>query len=531
MDSQRPQVQTFVRADHSPVFFRVKEDGEIDDTDSFGSDRSIRSLPKNHLEIIRQCLETGRCVRNVRSENGTGFFRWDYFPIIQEECVHIYGTPSDTDIPAKSTYDSDHSLEQFIYHAPDAVIVYDRSSRILYSNQRVTTLLGYHTSELVGKSIKDILPTKFLEQNPLIHHLPNGEASQIHDIVLLQKNGRLVEVESNEKILSDNRYILMLRENVQHKRSRREFNEAIRSEIYQKLFIKLRLFKHGEGMIMNLHRLALFIENSNSLRKQHVFDRFVYASEEYKKIIYPELKSIGNMLIALNNGVENNINADLSLPTGTAIITHANRLMGLFRKMDNVIRRQDFSVWLQFMDQYKYYIVDSISDISCDISETSNVIDNHFVCCPTDIVKTVVGKYSIGTWRDTIRMTDRLDGQLAVMNISELGEVTEILIENAIDALTGYQSDHSEISPSIEIKLFQSGDKIHIEIEDNGPGVPNECHSLLFKEGFSTKGPGRGFGLSYAAQCIQKYGGEISYMPAPDSGARFVITLLRTYSN
>ena len=531
MDSQKPQVGTLIRTDHSPVFFRVTKDGEIITPDSNGSEQEHYLLPKNHLEIVRRCFDTGHCIRNVCSENGTISMHWDYFPFIHEECIHVYGTPIDTGISVKTSLTTDQSLLQSLYNAPDAVIIYDGSLQIVYTNLKVTTLLGYHKSELVGKSISEIIPSKILKQYPLIHDLPSGEASQIRDIVLLRKNGSLVEVESNEKILSGNRNIIILRENIEHKRSRREFNEALRSELYEKLFIKLRLFKHGEGMIMNLHRIALFIENANSLHNQYIFERFINAAREYQKIIYSELKSIGEMLKILDHGDQEYKHADSRLPSGDLILEHSNRLMGLFKQMTNVMQHNDRDDWLKFMQKYRYTIVDSITDIISDITETTTIIEKHFVCLPGDIIQTVVNKYNVGIRRSTIQVVDTMSEKSVIMNAAELGEVLEILIENAFEELLQYKKDKKTIVPKIEIKLVPSNSRVHIEVEDNGPGVPKEYQSLLFREGFTTKGPGHGFGLSYAAKCVQKYGGELSYMPALDSGARFVITLLRTYSD
>jgi CheY-like chemotaxis protein len=50
---------------------------------------------------------------------------------------------------------------------------------------------------------------------------------------------------------------------------------------------------------------------------------------------------------------------------------------------------------------------------------------------------------------------------------------------------------------------------ILIQITDNGPGIPNKIKAEIFKPGFSTKKPGRGFGLFTSKNIIEKLGGEI----------------------
>ena len=41
---------------------------------------------------------------------------------------------------------------------PDAVVVVDRTGRILYANGAITTLLGYERGELTGQSVSLLVP-------------------------------------------------------------------------------------------------------------------------------------------------------------------------------------------------------------------------------------------------------------------------------------------------------------------------------------------------------------------------------------
>jgi signal transduction histidine kinase len=117
------------------------------------------------------------------------------------------------------------------------------------------------------------------------------------------------------------------------------------------------------------------------------------------------------------------------------------------------------------------------------------------------------------------------------MNSSELAEVVDILIDNAIESLREYSDGRDDFDPWIDISLSIVNDKLRIEVKDNGPGIKKEHQSLLFKDGFTTKGPGHGFGLSYSVRYIQRYGGNLSYESHPGFGACFVIELLRAYHN
>ncbi|ANE77915.1 two-component system sensor histidine kinase PhoQ [Dickeya solani] len=63
----------------------------------------------------------------------------------------------------------------------------------------------------------------------------------------------------------------------------------------------------------------------------------------------------------------------------------------------------------------------------------------------------------------------------------------------------------------VEISARYSGQKLHLVIEDDGPGIPDSKRELIFQRGqrADTLRPGQGIGLSVAAEIIEQYQGEI----------------------
>lgn len=523
MNSQRPQVETLLRTDHSPVFFQVSRDGTILKSNSSAKDQNRRLLPKNYIDNVRYCLETGNCIRNAYSRTGRTPIRWDYYPDTLEECVHIYGTPAE--ITGKTAFEKEQTLFQSFYHAPDAVIMYDGSLSIIYTNLRVTTLLGYRVTELVGKKVDVLFPKYHLDQTPLLPKKQDDTLSHIRNRVLVKKNGTVVELESSEKLLPDGCCMMMLRDNRWRERSQDEFYKAIKSDIYEKLFIKLRLFTHGEGMLMNLNRLTLFLENTASLKEPQILDRFTVATEEFRKIIYPELISIGRYLEALRRDNDLSQSNGIELPAENSISNIADKLKDILDISTDPVES------VQNIIKHKDAVRTMINSIKKIIKNISHDIERYFICSPADIIHATVKKYR--SEKDTVPITivNTLNDQSAIMNSSELAGVIQILIDNADEELGGYARQHEDFKPRIDIALSVVNEKIRITIKDNGPGIKKEHHTLLFKDGFTTKGPGHGFGLSYSAKCIQKYGGRIFYQSPPGTGACFVIELLRAYNN
>ncbi len=94
-----------------------------------------------------------------------------------------------------------------------------------------------------------------------------------------------------------------------------------------------------------------------------------------------------------------------------------------------------------------------------------------------------------------------------------LNQVFVNLIDNAIDALA-----HN--GGKIEVDAHLDGDRVIVEIRDDGPGIPSSGADRLFDPFVTTKGAGRGsgLGLPICRRIVHAHGGEISLVPRKERG-------------
>ncbi|MBI5085184.1 MAG: response regulator [Acidobacteria bacterium] len=66
--------------------------------------------------------------------------------------------------------------------------------------------------------------------------------------------------------------------------------------------------------------------------------------------------------------------------------------------------------------------------------------------------------------------------------------------------------------------------EVYLEVEDQGPGIPEQALPHLFDPFFSSKGASRGLGLPAAAAIARAHGGRIDVDPAAAAGARLRVS-------
>lgn len=96
------------------------------------------------------------------------------------------------------------------------------------------------------------------------------------------------------------------------------------------------------------------------------------------------------------------------------------------------------------------------------------------------------------------------------------------LIDNAMEAVCDSQAHAREIS----VFLGQLGEWLIVEVEDRGPGIPEDHAELVFDRGFSTKKEhDHGYGLYLVKEAVEQLHGTVTHTGNPQGGTVFTVTI------
>ena len=103
-------------------------------------------------------------------------------------------------------------------------------------------------------------------------------------------------------------------------------------------------------------------------------------------------------------------------------------------------------------------------------------------------------------------------------------QLQQVVMNFAINAQQAMGSDGGYLT--VRTRSGASGEVV-IEVEDNGPGIPDDIKAKIFEPFFTTKpaGQGTGLGLSVTYGIIKDHDGQIQIEDVSGGGTRFVVSL------
>jgi len=120
-----------------------------------------------------------------------------------------------------------------------------------------------------------------------------------------------------------------------------------------------------------------------------------------------------------------------------------------------------------------------------------------------------------------IKLTVELEhgDPIAIADAAQLRQCLFNLVRNATEALNG------RTNGTIVLRTRHTGERVSIDVEDNGPGIPTDTLSRVFDPAYSTKQHGGGLGLALTQQIIKDHGGDIAVQSSVGRGTTFTVSV------
>jgi signal transduction histidine kinase len=148
--------------------------------------------------------------------------------------------------------------------------------------------------------------------------------------------------------------------------------------------------------------------------------------------------------------------------------------------------------------------------------------------CPQEIVTEVRDLYADRMAGEHIEIRTEFEGprHRGTFDRDGLHNLLCNLVANSIDACRFDPSPEKE-SHTVILRCRHNGDDSTVlEVEDDGPGIPEDLNNRVFQDFFSSKGTeGTGIGLLVVQKVAEEHGGNVTFKSDPGERTVFTITL------
>lgn len=118
---------------------------------------------------------------------------------------------------------------------------------------------------------------------------------------------------------------------------------------------------------------------------------------------------------------------------------------------------------------------------------------------------------------------DRIDAALLVT--ADAGQLRRALLNLIRNAIAAVARNHPVGFGHVRVSARRDAGRVHVVVEDDGPGVEPALREKIFTPFFTTREKGTGLGLAFVREIIHDHGGDIHVEDAPGGGARFCFDL------
>lgn len=192
-------------------------------------DNILDFIPDEKDEPIRKSFErvfAGERIEYELHQSGGGLAEWylvNYMPVSDEKggIIGAYVVTKDITGRKKTEEELQKSEERYrslIEQASDYIMITDAQGNFIDVNSSLCNTFGYAREELLGKNIATIIDPIQFKNDPIRFDLLLEGRSMLRERRMMNKDGTIIEVEANVKMLPDGRILAIARDMTERKK-------------------------------------------------------------------------------------------------------------------------------------------------------------------------------------------------------------------------------------------------------------------------------------------------------------------------
>ncbi|MFG1403746.1 sensor histidine kinase [Xanthobacter sediminis] len=210
-----------------------------------------------------------------------------------------------------------------------------------------------------------------------------------------------------------------------------------------------------------------------------------------------------------------------ALGQAAAVIAHEIRNpLGIIKTSAELVRRK--TAMAPAEDRLMGFVLDEVVRIDRLVEELLNFArPAQCSAVPVDLVNETVRPALGFVETEALRRGISLAVRLPDTPVTILGDADQLhqaLLNLILNAMEAAGRDGHVI-----VRVREEEGHVAVEVEDNGPGVPQEVRGTLFDPFVTTRVNGTGLGLATVRSIVEAHQGEVTYADAPEGGAVFTL--------
>ena len=292
------------------------------------------------------------------------------------------------------------------------------------------------------------------------------------------------------------------------------------------------LITAGSLIVLAIMILALIIVKKALSKIQQEIINKNKLIEEYKAVIEKKSRTVDSLSCLYNEAIETaNIKTGFFIDITHELRTPLNVIISALQLIEqkNFLEKKDLEKVKNLLNTIKsnsYSLVRLVNNILDVARSDSRCLDfNPVYCNIAAIIQDIVRSTAPFAEQKGIYIFFNSERKeiYAAIDIEKFEKIVLNLLSNAIKYI--------KKGDKVNISINDKNEYVQISVKDNGPGIPENMHSVIFEK-FRQSGQkltkvheGSGIGLSIVKTFVELHNGNVRLVSKENAGAEFIVEL------